>query len=131
MSQERKKECQTCEYDEDCDYRHYAYPECYKLREEEEEVEYYGTHSSLEIPIPDLVEAEKDSEIERKERLAALPSAEVIAQAIRDYCYDKGLEVWVSEGSAKKPGTLKALSHVDISLASQNLAKAIVSALKR
>jgi len=130
MSQERKKECQTCEYDEDCDYRHYAYPECYNLREEEEEIEYYGSHSSGDYAFPDLIEAERDSEMDRKGRRTPSLSEEVIAQAIRNYCHVKGLEVWVSEGSAAKPGTLKAISHVDLRLASQNLAKAIVSALK-
>jgi len=66
MTQESKKECQQCEFNNDCHYRHYEYPKCYNLRMEKEEIEYYGSHSSGDYVFPDLAEAETDEEAEAR-----------------------------------------------------------------
>ena len=66
MSHESKIECQQCKFDNDCHYRHYEYPECYNLREEKDVVEYYGTHSSLDYPFPDLADAKTDEEVDKE-----------------------------------------------------------------
>ncbi|MBT3362668.1 MAG: hypothetical protein HN929_05840 [Chloroflexi bacterium] len=130
MTRENKKECQPCEFNSDCHYRHYEHPKCYTLREEKEEIEYYGIHSSLDHAFPDLAETDEDVEARTRKQTAKSSSEVAIANAIHDHCYHERYEVWVSGHSLPEPDTLKALSHVDLRLVSQNLAKAIMSVLK-
>jgi len=67
MIQQRKDECQGCEFDKDCHFRHYEYHKCYNLRMEEEQIDYYGSHSSGDYIFPDLAEAETDEEAGKRE----------------------------------------------------------------
>ena len=65
MTQQSKQECQQCEFNDDCHFRHYEHPKCYNLRMEEEEIEYYGSHSSEDHTFADLAEAVTDEEWEK------------------------------------------------------------------